>query len=85
MAHVVKYERLEETGISAEAKEIFDNYSALGKIVSVESVEEGDSLFTIMRFVDEETADEYFAEMHSINENEETGTSRGTLERYNEE
>ena len=84
MAHVIKYQKLNDSGISDTAAAIYNSYVESGKIIDFDKVVTLAGTYCYLRFTDEETADAYLAEMAAINENETTGNDRGPLVRYDE-
>lgn len=84
MTHVIRFEKLNDNGISESASAIYDLFHAQGKIVDYAEVVTLAGAFGYLRFVDEAAADEYLAEMAAINEDTNTGNDRGPLTRYDE-
>ena len=88
MSHVLKYKRLsveaDGNDISPEAQAIFIAYDSNGRIESVDNVKTLGGEYVYIRFIDEETADAYLAELNAINESGKTGKNRTNFERYNE-
>lgn len=79
MTHIVTYNRKTDGAeLSEKGRVVFDKYVAEGKLTMVIDEDQAE-----MKFVDEATADAYFAEMKTIGEDKETGNLRGAMTRRN--
>lgn len=88
MAHVLRYKlvgALEDgSEISTEARDVYTQYVADGKILDFDKTTGIAGTFCFIRFNTEADCDAYMAEMSAIDEETTSGDTRSDLTRYDE-